>query len=255
MSIPSLPSRVSNRILSALPPEDYRRLTSEARRVTLQGGDSLYEADQPIHNVHFVLDGIGSVVTTMEEGTSVEVMIVGWEGMVGLHALEEPNATVPTAAFMQVPGSALEISAVAVRNEFHRGGKLQSLLLPYLQFALVQISQCAACNRLHDLEERLSRWLLMVNDRLRLNEFELTHEFLAQMLGTRRSSVTLAAGVLQRAGLLRYHRGRVQILNRKGLEDVACQCYPPLKRSWDYLLKPAKSGTGTREAHVKRANR
>jgi CRP-like cAMP-binding protein len=241
MAIPSLPSRVSNRILSALPVEDYRRLTSEARHITLPGGGRLYEADQPIHNVHFILDGIGSVVTTMDEGTSIEIMIVGWEGMVGLHALQEPTATVPTSAFIQIPGSALEVSAVTVRNEFHRGGEFHSLLLPYMQFALVQISQCAACNRLHDLEERLSRWLLMVNDRLRVNEFELTHEFLAQMLGTRRSSVTLAAGVLQRAGLLTYHRGRVQIIDRKGLEDVACECYPTLKHSWDHLLKPAKS--------------
>jgi CRP-like cAMP-binding protein len=240
MSIPSRPTGASNRILSALPPEDYRRLTAEARLISLNAGDSLYPAEQPILNVHFILDGIGSVVATMDEGTSIEVMIVGWEGMVGLHALEAPDAIVPTTAFMQVPGSVLEISAVAVRNEFKRGGAFQALMLPYLHFALVQISQCAACNRLHNLEERLARWLLMVHDRLRSNEFELTHEFLAQMLGTRRSSVTLSAGVLQRAGLLTYHRGKIQILDRKGLEDVACQCYSALKHSWDYLLKPGK---------------
>jgi CRP-like cAMP-binding protein len=231
MAVPSDPRSVSNRILSALPTEEYRRLTERAEAIPLKVRHIFYEAGQLIPFVYFLNDGLGSVVTTMAEGTSIEVMVVGREGMVGLPALESGSATVSTDAFMQVAGDGIKISSAAVREEFSRGGHLQRLLLGYIQFSLVQISQSAACNRLHDLEERLARWLLMVSDRLQSNEFILTHEFLSQMLGTRRASVTLAAGTLQRAGLLDYRRGNIKLLDREGMENVTCECYPIVKEA------------------------
>lgn len=237
MSLSSGRRSISNRILSALPDEDYRRLTAGAQEVSLNVSDALFEPDAPISSVYFMNDGICSVVTTMAEGTSIEVMIVGHEGMIGLVALESESATTSTRAFMQVVGHAVKIRAAVVRQEFSRPGKFQSLLLRQLQFTVAQISQTAACNRLHNLEERLSRWLLMVHDRLRKDEFLLTHDFLAQMLGTRRSSVTLAAGALHRAGLIDYERGRMHITDRQGLEQAACECYPIVKASFDLFLR------------------
>jgi CRP-like cAMP-binding protein len=231
----SLPARGLNRILSALDPEEYSRLMAGASEVPLEVGHVLYEANQPVSTIHFIESGIGSVVTTMADGTTIEVMVVGYEGIVGLAGLENESKPA-TRAFMQVAGHGIKVSSAVVRQEFSRAGKLQSLLLRYLQFTIAQISHTAACNRLHDLEERLARWLLMVHDRVRVDEFVLTHDFLSQMLGTRRSSVTLAAGTLQRAGLINYHRGRIQISNREGLESVACECYPNIKTSLDSFL-------------------
>jgi CRP-like cAMP-binding protein len=222
-----------------LPEADYHRLTLQAKYVSLASGDGLYEANRPIQNVYFILNGIGSIITTMEEGTSIEVMVVGREGIIGLPTLESPESSAPTTALMQVSGNAIEINSAAVRKEFSRCEALHSLLFRYLQFSLVQVSQSAACNRLHNLEERLARWLLMVHDRIQVDEFDITHEFLGQMLGTRRSSVTLGAGTLQRAGLMDYRWGHVRILNREGLEAVACQCYPILKNSWNQLANYA----------------
>jgi CRP-like cAMP-binding protein len=239
VTVPSQPGGVSNRILSSLPLADYQRLTLQARLVTLASGEGLYEANLPIPNVYFILNGIGSIITTMAEGTSIEVMVVGHEGIVGLPTLESPESSAPTTALMQVSGNAIEISSAAVRKEFSRGESLNSLLFQYLQFTLVQVSQSAACNRLHNLEERLARWLLMVHDRIQLDEFDITHEFLGQMLGTGRSSVTLAAGQLQRAGHMDYRWGHVRIADREGLETVACQCYPILKLSWNRLVNHA----------------
>lgn len=223
----------SNRILSDLSDEDYHRLALNAQEVSLKVADSLYEPNEPISSVYFMNTGICSVVTTMAEGTSIEVMIVGHEGMVGLPALESDIATTSTRAFMQISGDAVKVNAAVVRQEFSRPGRLQSLLLRQLQFTVAQISQTAACNRLHELEERLSRWLLMVHDRVKTERFFLTHDFLAQMLGTRRSSVSLAAGALHRAGLIEYHRGQMHILDREGLEAAACECYPIVKASFD----------------------
>ena len=195
------------------------------------------EPKQPIQNVYFMLDGMASVVQTMTDGDSIEVLIIGREGMVGLPALESAVRTVPTLAFMQIAGEGIKVPSSVVRDEFKRGGSLQQQLLRYFQFGFVLISQNAACNRLHGLEERMARWLLMVQDRLNANSFQITHEFLAQMLGTRRSSVTLAAGVLQRAGLIRYHRGEMQILDRDELQNATCECYGNITESWDLFME------------------
>jgi CRP-like cAMP-binding protein len=225
----------TNRLLAALPADEYQRLTRDAVEVRLKLGEFLYEAKQPIHHVYFVLEGLGSVVITVEDGTTVEVMIVGQEGIVGTPAITSRVNTSPTSAFMQIEGSALKVDANVLREEFSRHAALHGMLLRYLQFTIVHTAQTAVCNRLHSLEERLSRWLLMVQDRVQSPNFTLNHEFLAQMLGTRRSSVTLAAGTLQTAGFLQYHRGSIHILNREGLEESTCECYRELQESWRLL--------------------
>ncbi|HET9218142.1 MAG TPA: Crp/Fnr family transcriptional regulator [Terriglobia bacterium] len=220
-----------------MPVEEYRRLVAHGENVQLPVGTVLYEPNQPIRNVYFMLDGIASIVTVMKDGDSIEVLIIGREGMVGLAALESASQTVPNLAFMQIAGHGIKFAAAIIRDEFKLGGSLQLQLLRYFQFGFVQMSQNAACNRLHGLEERMGRWLLMVQDRLNSSSFQITHEFLAQMLGTRRSSVTLAAGVLQRAGLIRYHRGEMQILDREELQNAACECYATIKDAWDLFME------------------
>jgi CRP-like cAMP-binding protein len=225
----------SNWLLSALSRDDFSRLTAQAREVPLEVGSVLYEARQPIQYVYFLISGLVSVVTSMEDGTTIEVMIVGREGIIGLPALYSSKMTVSTRAFMQIAGVGLRIEADFMRKEFQQNSRLRDLLFGYFQFAFAQVSQCAACNRLHSLEERLARWMLMVQDRVISDQFKLTHEFLGQMLGTRRPSVSLAAAALQRAGLIRYHRGQIDVLDRKGLEKVSCECYPLIKESWDVL--------------------
>jgi CRP-like cAMP-binding protein len=235
LPVPLEPGALSNRILSALPREEYRVLTRNAQMVSLDVGEILYEANEPILHVYFLLDGVCSVVSIMEDGTTVEVTIVGPEGLVGFPALDAPSAVVPNRAFMQIAGQALKIRSEAFRSGFYAAGVLQGLVIRYLQFTLVQIAQSAACNRLHNLEERLARWLLMVHDRVGVNEFNLTHDFLAQMLGTGRASVTLAAGLLHRAGLIEHRRGHIRIVDRDGLIGTACECYRIVKGSWDRL--------------------
>jgi CRP-like cAMP-binding protein len=215
--------------------DDFSRLKAQAREVPLELGSVLYEARQPIQYVYFLTSGLVSVVTSMEDGTTIEVMIVGREGIVGLAALDSSRRTVSTRAFMQISGVGLKVEADFMRKEFQQNARWRELLFGYFQFAFAQVSQCAACNRLHSLEERLARWLLMVQDREVSNKFKLTHEFLGQMLGTRRPSVSLAAAALQRAGLIRYHRGQIDVLDRKGLENVSCECYPLIRESWDVL--------------------
>src|SRR5688572_12856703 len=237
MSIPIDPKSGSNHVLSTISPEEYGRLIAHGQEVKLEVGAVLYEANEPIRHVHFMLDGMASIVTTMQDGTTIEVCITGKEGMVGLPAIESGSHTVPTRAFMQIAGRSIRVDSAPVRDEFYRGGSLNRALMRYFQFVLVQISQSGACNRLHDLEERLSRWLLMVHDRIQQDEFILTHDFLSQMLGTRRSSVTLAAGTLQRAGMIDYRRGRIRIVDREALESASCECYSMIKASWDAFLK------------------
>jgi CRP-like cAMP-binding protein len=229
----------SNWLLSALNPDDFSRLKTQAREVPLEVGTVLYEARRPIPYVYFLTSGLVSVVTSMEDGTTIEVMIVGREGIVGLSALHSSKVTVSTRAFMQISGVGFKVEADFMRKEFQQNARLRELLFGYFQFAFAQVSQCAACNRLHSLEERLARWLLMVQDREVSDQFKLTHEFLGQMLGTRRPSVSLAAAALQRQGLIRYHRGQIDILDRKRLEKVSCECYPLIKESWDVLSELA----------------
>lgn len=229
---------IENRLLAALPAEEYQCLVPDLKFVSLSIEQVLYEAGEPIKYVYFPHQAIVSLVSTMEDGSTVEVGLVGNEGMVGVPVFLGGNTTT-NRAFVQVADGCTRIEAGRLKAEFNRGGALQSLLLHYTQALLTQASQTAACNRLHTVEERLARWLLTVSDRIQSDQFLLTQEFIAQMLGTRRSGVTVAAGTLSQAGLLRYTRGKITIIDRESLESTACECYGVIKDEFARLL-----GTG-----------
>jgi len=224
-----------NRLLAALPDAEYQRLIPHLEHVSLSLKQVLYEVGEPIEYVYFPHQSIVSALSTMEDGSMVEVGLVGNDGIVGIPAALGDNITA-TTAMVQVPDSAMRMKASLLKSEFQRGGSLQSLLLRYVQAQHAFVSQNAACNRLHYLEGRLARWLLLVCDRVKSNELPLTHEFMAQMLGVRRSGVTEAANMLQQSGLIRYTRGKVTILNREELEATSCECYEIIKGEYARLL-------------------
>lgn len=224
-----------NRLLAALPPEEYERLLPHLQLVTLEYKQVLYQPNEPIKYVYFPKDGVISLLTIMENGEAVEVGTVGNEGFVGL-PLFLGATSIPGQAFSQIPGEALRMGAKVFKGEVTPGSPLHNLLQRYTQALFNQIAQTAACNRLHSIEERFCRWLLMTEDRVRSNQFPLTHEFLGQMLGVRRASVSVVAATIQRAGLICYSRGKMTILDREGLEDITCECYGIVKAEFDRLL-------------------
>jgi CRP-like cAMP-binding protein len=203
--------------------------------ITLARGDVLYYPQDPVSHVYFPNSGTVSVVATFADGGSVEVGVVGNEGVFGINVVLG-SVTTPHEAMVQLPGDGMRASSEALRREFKQGGQLQDLLLRYTQAFIVQISQTAACNKVHPLDGRLARWLLMICDRAPGQDLELTHEFIAVMLGTRRAGVTEAAGRLQDEGLIRYRRGHVTVLDRQGLEATSCECYPVVKKEFERLL-------------------
>src|SRR2546421_390803 len=226
-----------NRILAALPAADQKRLFGNLVLVPLQIKTVLFEPGAPIDAVYFPLDGVISLVTALQDGNIVEVATIGNEGIVGV-----PNVTGGSLAvrgICQVAGRSLRMDAAEFLNEIDQEGPFRLLTQNYLQALFGQISQAAACNRLHSNEERLSRWLLMSHDRVGVDEFAITHEFLGQMLGSRRATVTLSAGIVQAAGLIRYHRGDVTIIGRRRLEAVACECYGVIRAELDRVAERA----------------
>lgn len=225
----------TNRILNALPRADYDRLAPHLQPVQLSLGDILYHPDESLTYVYFPRHGTVSVIALLADGKSVEVGMVGNEGLFGLSALLGSN-TVPLEALVQLPGDALRIRADLLKREFNQCGSLQDLILHYTQAFIIQIAQTAACNGTHSIEGRLARWLLMCQDRARSDELPLTHEFMSNMLGIRRSGVTEAAGNLQSAGLIKYHRGHVTVIDREGLQAKACECYEIVRREFGRLL-------------------
>jgi len=227
-----------NRLLQALPVAEKDRLRSKLTPMSLSMKTVLFEPGQEISAVHFPVDGVISLVTSLEDGAIVEVATVGNEGIVGVPLVH--GGSLAVRAISQVPGDTLRMDASAFMAEFERPGPFRDLVENYLQALFGQISQAAACNRLHSNEERLSRWLLMSHDRVGTDTFPITHEFLGQMLGSRRATVTLSAGILQAAGLIRYHRGRVTILDREGLEAVSCECYAVIKAALDRVIESAE---------------
>lgn len=224
-----------NKLLAALPDEDYRRLLPDLEFVEIPTKQVLYNPEEPIKHVYFINQGIASIVYTTEDGSTVEVGIVGNEGMVGIPVFLGGDMTT-TSAFMQVAGTGMRMKAVRLKAEFDLGGSLQKLLLLYTQALLTQITHTAVSNRLNTVEERLARWLLMVADLTQSKEFPLTQEFIAQMLGVRRSGVTVAAGILSQAGMIRYSRGRITILNREDLEATSGDNYRIIKAEFSRLL-------------------
>ena len=218
----------ANRLLAALPEVEYQRLEPYLTSVSLPVGTVFYEALEKIETVYFPKSALISLVSTLSNGTSTEIGLIGGTGMVGLPVLLS-NGYSSQRAIVQVPDGALKISALVLKREFDRGGELQRILLNYAQTRLDEIAQLAVCNGHHKIEERLARWLLTVQDLTQSNELPLTQEFIGNMLGVRRSGVTIAAGVLQKAGLIAYTRGKITVLNRSGLEDTACECYELLR--------------------------
>ncbi|HLK08957.1 MAG TPA: Crp/Fnr family transcriptional regulator [Candidatus Angelobacter sp.] len=229
-----------NRLLNLLPVEDYARLQRHLHPVEFKYKLSLYQADQPIEFVQFIETGVASLVNTMKNGDAAEVGTIGNEGMVGLPVIFG-DSQAPTSVYMQVAGHGLQMKAKTFWQEMQRSATLRTAMLHYAHAFFNQVAQSAACNTFHLLERRCCRWLLMTHDRMLSNEFPLTQEFLAMMLGVQRPGVTLVAGELQRSGLIRYTRGTVTILDHAGLMKRSCECYAVSKREFDRLLgAPAK---------------
>ena len=231
-----------NRLLEAMPVADRDRVVAIARRLDLEVKTVLFEPGKPVENVYFPFDGVISLVTPLEDGSIVEVATVGNEGVVGVPLIA--GGTLAVRAICQVRGAGVQVPAGAFLAELAQNPALRDVVDRYVPALFGQIAQAAACNRLHTNEERLSRWLLMSHDRVGLDEFSITHEFLGQMLGSRRATVTLSAGILQAAGLIRYHRGRLTIVDREGLEEVACECYAAIKAELDGALTVHPSSNG-----------
>ena len=227
---------VANRLLAALPAADRAALAPHLARATLAIGQVLAEPGQPLAHVYFPETAVCSIIARMADGAGVEVGTIGNEGLVGLAALLDTAASA-NQTLAQIPGTALRIPAAGLVAAVDARPALRRLLHRYTQAYLTQVAQGAACNRLHGIEARCARWLLMTHDRVGgADRFPLTQEFLAIMLGVRRSGVTVAAGALQAAGLIRYHRGGIRVLDREGLELAACECYGMIRRQFDQLL-------------------
>jgi CRP-like cAMP-binding protein len=225
-----------NQLLAALPGPDFERLARHLEVVTLDLKEPLYEPGGEITHAHFPVSAVCSMVVILEDGTEVELGTVGREGMLGLPLLLGADS-MPSMAFTQVRGEAALIPAAAFHEELRRSDALDRLLRRYTLALFNQVAQSAVCNRMHTIEERCARWLLMTHDRVGRDEFPLTHEFLANMLGVRRAGVTVAAGMLMKAGLIRYIRGRMTITDRRGLEEAACECYEIIRKESMRLIK------------------
>jgi CRP-like cAMP-binding protein len=224
-----------NRLLALLPREDYQSLEPHFKRVDLEYKKSLYEADQQIEYVWFIETGVGSLVNTMENGDASEVGTIGNEGVVGLPVIFG-DTQAPTCVYVQVPGCGLRISASVFAQQLINRPMLRTVMFRYGHAFFNQVAQSAACAHHHHIDQRCCRWMLMTHDRMQSEVFLLTQEFLAMMLGVQRTGVTNAAIELQRDGLIKYSRGVVTILDRKRLEDRACECYLKSKLEFDRLL-------------------
>lgn len=226
---------VGNKLLAALPKEEYERLLPNLEAVSLPLKQVIYQPNEPIDYVYFVNKGVISLLNVMENGGAVEVATLGNEAMVGIPVLLGADQ-VPAETVVQVPGNGLRMKVDVFKSEVTPGSPLHTLLLRYTQTLINQISQSAACNRLHSVEERACRWLLQTQDRVDADDFPMTHEFLSQMLGVRRASISEVAATLQKAGLIRYHRGKITVLDRQGLEAGSCECYQVVTQEYARLL-------------------
>jgi CRP-like cAMP-binding protein len=226
---------MENLLLKNLPDDERERLRTYSERVTLKHGQHAIVPDEPIRHFHFPLDCLLSMVTTMEDGSSVECSSIGREGMSGIPVLlDAGSTTMPT--FCQVPGDAIRVSADVIKEAYESNRCVRVLFNRYIHTVIVTGSHSAACNRLHTLEQRFCRWLLMSSDGVGSDEVALTHEYLAVMLGVRRAGVTEAALKMKDAGLIDYRRGRIRILGREGLKRLSCECYARTKEEYKRLF-------------------
>jgi CRP-like cAMP-binding protein len=229
-----------NHLLTALPADIFGRLLPHLEPVSMPLGSPIYESGGELQHVYFPTNSIVSLLYVLENGASAEIAVVGNEGVVGI-SLFMGGDTTPSRAVVQSAGDGYRLKAAILKSEFQRGGQLMQLLLRYTQALITQMCQTAVCNRHHSVEQQLCRWLLLSLDRLSSNELVMTQELIANMLGVRREGVTEAAGKLQRAGLIRYSRGRITVLDRPGVERSVCECYAVVNKEFDRLLIDWKS--------------
>jgi CRP-like cAMP-binding protein len=213
-----------NRILASLPRDDYQRILSGLKPVSLKLGDVLYEADEAIRYVYFPIKSVASLIWKTEDSTTIEVGMVGNEGVTGISIISGIKR-LPYQTIVQGADDAMRMNATALIAEFNQYGALHDLLLQYMHGLFMQVARTAICNRIHPIQQRFCRWLLMIRDRTSSDELRLTHEFIGSMLGARRTDVTIAAGGLQKAGLIRYSRGNVTVLDVQRLAAASCDCY------------------------------
>ncbi|MDY7021015.1 MAG: Crp/Fnr family transcriptional regulator [Cyanobacteriota bacterium] len=235
MDKPTRSSPLENRLLAALPKAEFQRLAPYLIEVSLSLGQILSEPQDRVEVVYFPTRSMISLVSIMEDGSTVEVGIVGNDGMLGYPVYLGGDSS-HTRAIVQIEGTAFQLNGDLLRSEFNRSPSLQRLLLLYTQAFLAQVSQTAACNRFHPVEERLARWLLQSQDFAGSEKLHLTQDFLSSMLGIRRASVTVAARTLQQAGMINYNRGKITIVDRAGLEAATCECYQIVRREYERLL-------------------
>ena len=226
-----------NHLLAALPEPELKRVAGLLEPRTLALGDSIYESGSKLQHLYFPTSSVVSLLYVLENGSSAEIAVVGFEGAVGV-SLFMGGMTTPSRAIVQSGGDALLLGADHLQEEFHRSGPLQQLLLRYTQALITQMAQTAVCNRHHNVDQQLCRWLLLSLDRLRSTELRMTQQLIADMLGVGRVGVTEAAGKLQATEIIHYTRGRITVLNRPELERSVCECYFVVKKEYDRLLPP-----------------
>jgi len=224
-----------NHLLAALPAQEWLRWEPELEVIDLKLGQVLYESNIKMKNVYFPIDAIVSLLFVLENGSSTEIAVVGNEGIVGISLFMGGEST-PSRAVVQSAGKCIQLNATCLKNEFSQSLPVMHLLLRYTQALLTQMTQTAVCNRHHSLDQQLCRWLLLSLDRLKSNHLIMTQELIANMLGVRREGVTEAAGRLQKAGLISYSRGKIEVLNRLALKEKSCECYAVVKKEYDRLL-------------------
>lgn len=233
---------IKNLLLACLPRDVYARIEPHLKLVSLSRGELLHRPSEEIHDLYFPTTCMISITITMGEGRTVEAGAIGRREVVGINAFMGGRETTQTAYIVQIPGDALRIAAAPLNEEFNRNTEMRDVMLKYTQAMIAQISQNVGCNRIHGIDERCARWLLEVRARVETDEFPLTHEFIAEMLGVRRAGVTESALRLKEQGLIEYTRGHVQITDVQGLEAASCECYVVLRDEYDRLL-------GTRLLH------
>src|SRR5687768_606363 len=229
-----------NVLLAALPPADYQQLLPDLRTIRFQVKQTVQAPGEPLEYVYFPNDGVFSITTVLPDGTMVEAATIGAEGMVGIEAFFGPNAIAPGRTLLQVPGNppaadAVQLRVATFRDVCAQRGALYDVMGRYAQTVIAQMMQSTACNALHPVNERCARWLLMTHDRMHQQDFHLSHEFLAVMLGVQRPTVSVVAASLQARGLISYSHGRVRVLDRQGLEGASCPCYAIIRRLFETL--------------------
>jgi len=233
---PPTDGRPKNRLLAALPADDFRRLRPFLNTVSTHVKQVLHKNGEPIRNVYFLNGGVASITTVLSDGTTVEAATVGDEGLLGIEAFLGKNAIAPGETLIQVPDTNAEIMGVEdFRREVAKPGAFHDLVGQYTQVVIAQMMQSTACNVLHQVMQRCARWLLMTHDRMHEHDFHLSHEFLAVMLGVQRPTVSVVAATLQDGGLIRYSHGRVTVTDRKGLEAASCECYSIIRAHFDRM--------------------